>query len=73
MVKEFGCEHCGHKIEAFPPDDSHSIFSLTKTKEDCIKTTYKCEDCHAEIIRYWCTKDPRMIFGIGAKDPYDGY
>ena len=76
MVKEFSCEHCGHKIESFPPDDIHTEFLMSKTKEECIKTTYKCEDCHADIVRYWCTKEPHVFVGEpikGPKNPFGDY
>ena len=71
MVKEFGCEQCGHIIKAVPPDDAHSVFLINKIKDDCIKITYNCDECHNEVVRYWCTRDPLRIIGVGLKDPYD--
>ena len=67
MVKEFGCEQCGHILKAVPPDDFHTVFSINKIKDDCKETVYKCDDCEKEIIRYWCTKDLQLTVSTSYK------
>lgn len=64
MEKEFGCDQCGNRITAIPPDDIHTVLLVNKGEEkDCIETTYKCDDCNKDIIRYWCAKSLRHVGG----------
>jgi len=70
-MKEFGCVDCGFIIKGVSPDDFHIVFSINKLNNNCIKTTYKCEDCGKEAIRYWCKPDSRRLFYAGLDPRYN--
>lgn len=50
--KDFGCDYCGAKIEAWSPDDYHTNLEL-KADKDSIERKIKCPKCEKENTRYW--------------------
>jgi DNA-directed RNA polymerase subunit RPC12/RpoP len=63
VKKEFGCDHCGAKIEAWSPDDHHTILEL-KGGPESIERKIECPTCEGESIRYW-TKEARGMIKTG--------
>jgi hypothetical protein len=58
--KEFGCDHCGAKIESWSPDDSHIILELDGGSGS-LERKIKCQNCGKENIRYWRASGGRPI------------
>ena len=52
VKKEFGCDHCGAKIEAWSPDDHHTILEL-KGGPESVERKIECPECEEISIRYW--------------------
>ena len=58
--KEFGCDHCGTKIESWSPDDSHTILELD-AGSGALERKIKCPKCGKENTRYWRASGYRPI------------
>lgn len=55
----FGCSHCGHGIEIYPPD-SYRVMLLTEPCEqgDSQKIEVTCDKCGMKNLRYWDSYHP---------------
>lgn len=60
VKKEFGCDHCGAKVEARSPDDHHTILEL-KGGPESLERKVECPNCAEDNIRYW-TKEAGSVF-----------
>lgn len=58
-----GGRQCGHRLDAYPPDDVYTIAMMDKCtmcirKKRYIEIIYKCENCELENKLYFHTNEP---------------
>ena len=41
-------------MTAYPPDDSHTQFSVKRCCEKSLEGSYECDNCDHKNVRYWC-------------------
>jgi len=73
-IKIFGCDNCGHKLEAYPPDDSYTNFFLKACCEKSMERKIECDNCDFVNTRFWCVPHPAVaggIFGGASRSIYD--
>jgi len=61
VKKEFACDQCGRKMEAYPPDDSYTTFFIKSCCEKSIERKYECDDCNFRNVRYWCVRHTVIV------------